>query len=96
MNVIESDGTLITNKGIQSEGTKLTYDLAVRHLKPFLIVQLDADQVIEPAHVVRWIEGQFISVLNIAGPRESKCVGGIYWEAYDYLMSVFNIIKEGP
>jgi Circularly permutated YpsA SLOG family len=93
-NVIESDGTLILNKGILSAGTQLTLDFTLTYSKPSLVVQLDADQVIEPAHVIRWVKGQFIRVLNIAGPRESKCPGGIYREALSYLESVFSLLKE--
>jgi len=93
-NVLESDGTLILNKGSLSQGTKLTHDYTVRHLKPCLIVQLDAEQMIEPSQVVNWIEGQQIKILNIAGPRESKFPDGIYMESYSYLQKVFDIIKE--
>ena len=93
-NVIQSDGTLILNKGSLSEGTKLTHDFTIRYGKPSLIVQLDADKIIEPAHVIRWIKGQLINTLNIAGPRESKCPGGIYAEALAYMKKVFNALKE--
>lgn len=93
-NVIDSDGTLILNKGPLTEGTKLTQDFTVKYGKPSLIVQLDADKVLKPAHVIRWLEGQFISTLNVAGPRESKCPGGIYGEARAYLDRVFALIKD--
>jgi len=93
-NVIESDGTLILNKDILSEGTKLTHELAVKNGKPCLIVQLDGEDVIKPEHVVRWLHGQYISVLNIAGPRESKCPGGIHSESFSYLEKVFTLLKE--
>jgi hypothetical protein len=72
----------------------LTHDFTVKHGKPSLIVQLDANQIIEPSHVIRWIQGQFINTLNIAGPRESKCPGSIYAEAYCYLEKVFTLMKE--
>ena len=93
-NVIHSDGTLILNKGILSAGTKLTHDFTVTYGKPCLIVQLDIDKIVEPAHVIRWLKGQLISTLNIAGPRESKCTGGIYTEALLYFEKVFTILKE--
>ena len=94
-NVKESDGTLILNKGLLSEGTKLTHDYTVRHGKPSLIVQLDAAPVIAPEQVVRWIAEQRISVLNVAGPRESKCPGGIYDEAYAYMARVLALVQKG-
>jgi len=93
-NVLVSDGTLILNKGELSQGTKATHDFTVKHLKPCLVVQLDATPTIEPAQVVRWILGQQLSVLNVAGPRESKCSEGIYSEAFNYLQQVFDLLKE--
>ena len=93
-NVQESDGTLILNKGELTEGTKLTHDFALKYGKPSLIVQLDAAEIIKPEHVVRWIEGQLISTLNVAGPRESKFPGGIYAEALAYLDRVFALVRE--
>ena len=93
-NVQESDGTLILNKGELTEGTRLTHDFTVKHGKPSLIVQLDAEEIIKPEHVVRWIEGQLIGTLNVAGPRESKFPGGIYAEAFAYLELVFASIRD--
>ena len=92
-NVIDSDGTLIINKGLISEGTKLTLDFTVQYGKPSLVVQLDATEVVEPVRVVRWIKGQYINTLNVAGPRESKCPGGIYQEALEYFVAVLNELK---
>lgn len=93
-NVLESDGTLILNKGIISEGTKLTQDFTVKYGKPCLVVQLDEEPTIEPEQVVRWLRGQYINVLNVAGPRESKYPGGIYREAFAYVESVLVKLKE--
>jgi len=93
-NVQDSDGTLILNKGELSEGTRLTHDFTVKHGKPSLIVQLDESEVVKPEHVVRWIEGQLISTLNVAGPRESKFPGGIYNESFAYLERVFDLIRD--
>lgn len=89
-NVVESDGTLILNRGPLSEGTKLTFQLTTRHSKPCLVVQLDAHPRMAPAQVANWIQLQGIEVLNVAGPRESKFPGGIYKEAHDYLVEVFR------
>jgi len=94
-NVIQSDGTLLLNKGILTEGTKLTYDFTVRYGKPRLIVQLDDDKMITQEQVIRWIKGHFINALNIAGPRESKFPEGIYSEAFAYLEKIFTLLKEG-
>jgi len=91
-NVLESDGTLIFNKGILSEGTKLTQDFAVKYGKPCLVVQLDEAELVKPEQVIRWLNGQYVRVLNVAGPRESKCQG-IYAEVRDYLNTTFAILK---
>lgn len=91
-NVLASDGTLILNKGELTEGTKLTHDFTVKYGKPCLIVQLE--KPIDPAHVTRWIREQFISVLNIAGPRESKLPEGIYKEVFAYLDRIFATLRN--
>ncbi|NVN93552.1 MAG: hypothetical protein HXX11_23550 [Desulfuromonadales bacterium] len=93
-NVQDSDGTLILNKGELTEGTRLTHDITVKYGKPSLIVQLDVLEVVKPEHVVRWIEGQLIGTLNVAGPRESKSPNGIYVEAFAYLARVFALIRD--
>lgn len=93
-NVQESDGTLILNKGVLSEGTWLTHEFTVTYGKPSLIVQLDAQEIIKPEYAIRWFEAQYIGVLNVAGPRESKYPGGIYSEAFSYLERVFRKLKE--
>ncbi len=93
-NVLESDGTLILNKGELTEGTRLTRDFTVKYGRPSLIVQLDAEEIIKPEHVIRWLDAQYIRVLNVAGPRESKHPDGIYAEAYAYLEQVIQALKE--
>lgn len=93
-NVIESDGSLILNIGELTQGTRLTYDFTVQYGKPSLIVQLDADEMIKPEHVVNWIRAQYINTLNIAGPRESKVPGGMYNRARAYLEQVLDCLRE--
>lgn len=85
-NVVESDGTLIINVGKVTGGTKFTLDCAKKHGKPYLIIQLDD----EPKHedVLRWIELFDIQVMNVAGPRESKCPG-VYDRAKAFLSFLF-------
>ena len=93
-NVTDSDGTLILNKGKLSEGTLLTYQYTVKHLQPCLVVQLDGEPPTDPCHVVRWIHGQKIKILNVAGPRESKVPDGIYQEAFSYLEKVLSLLRD--
>jgi hypothetical protein len=92
-NVVESDGTLILNKGVLSEGTRVTSVFAAQHGKPCLVVQLDAAESIAPEQVIRWLGEQRIGILNIAGPRESKYPEGIHGEARAYLESLFSKLK---
>jgi hypothetical protein len=93
-NVIESDGTLILNRGELTQGTRLTKDFTVKFGKPCLVVQLEAEQPTPPEHVIRWINGQYINVLNVAGPRESKYPEGIYTQARFYLDRVLALLRE--
>jgi hypothetical protein len=93
-NVVVSGGTLIINKGPLTRGTKLSYDFSVKHLVPCLIVQLDAEEVVSVYSVIRWIHGQQISILNVAGPRESKLPEGIYNDAFSYLQTLFAMLKD--
>ena len=81
-NVKDSDGTLVLNMGRLTGGTKKTVEFAEMHGKPCLVVQLDLP--CPPGAVSSWIREHGIKVLNIAGPRESKCPG-LYDKALEYL-----------
>lgn len=72
-NVRDSDGTLVLTRGRPSGGTALTIALARRHGRPVLV--LDLAQGPNPAEVRVWAEAAEISVLNVAGPRESQQPG---------------------
>jgi hypothetical protein len=72
-NVLDSDGTLILNRGPLTGGTALTASLAESNRKPILIVALDRHQ--DAARVVAWIVKHHIRTLNVAGPRESGSPG---------------------
>lgn len=84
-NVRDSDGTLILTRGRPSEGTAFTIEMARRLGKPCLI--LDLEQRPNPAQVREWARQSQIRILNVAGPRESKCPG-IYEQAKDFLVPV--------
>ena len=72
-NVLDSTGTLILTAGDPTGGTSYTIECAQRHGRPHLVLDLDADP--DAAWVRSWIDRERIEVLNIAGPRESKCPG---------------------
>lgn len=86
-NVIVSDGTLILNIGELSDGTRYTLDCALKHGKPFLVVQLDGYP--ETGIVTRWLEEHSIRILNIAGPRASKHPQ-VHEMAYMFLHRLFT------
>ncbi|MBN1394233.1 MAG: putative molybdenum carrier protein [Pirellulales bacterium] len=85
-NVIEADATLILHRGPLSGGTELTVRLAERHNRPHLVVDLDG--AIDSAEVRHWLEETGVSILNVAGPRESQSPG-IYESAREFLAGVF-------
>jgi hypothetical protein len=77
-NVLDSDGTLILCRGPYGGGTLLTENLATAHRKPCLVIDVAKakDDARSAAAVLRqWLVEHQISVLNIAGPRESQNPG---------------------
>ncbi|MBN1910006.1 MAG: putative molybdenum carrier protein [Pirellulales bacterium] len=87
-NVLDSDGTLILHAGPLRGGTLLTCQLAERHEKPYLTI--DLAESLNPSEVVRWLLAHKIDVLNIAGPRASQSPG-IAQRAEAFLKQVFGI-----
>jgi len=72
-NVLAADATLILCRGPLSGGTELTRKLAETYQRPCLVVDLEGRPPVEP--VRRWLAEQRVSVLNVAGPRESQSPG---------------------
>ena len=72
-NVVDSDGTLILYRETISGGTGLTCQLATKHCKPLLTVDLDDPPADEK--VWEWFRENGIERLNIAGSRESQQPG---------------------
>ena len=81
-NVRDSDATLILHGGELGPGTRLTAELARRHRKPLLMVDLGSDP--SPDGVWAWVRGRGAARLNVAGPREDASPG-IYTLARDFL-----------
>lgn len=88
-NVEDADGTLILNRGTLDGGTALTATHARRIGKPYLVVALE--EGIEPATFREWLAANHITVLNVAGPRESKRPG-VYAAAVRCLET---LLREG-
>ncbi len=87
-NVRDSDATLILSRGRLSGGAALTRNIARTRKKPVLVLDL---RTATPDDAVSWIRRQAISVLNVAGPRESGAPG-IYGEASSYLRQVLGSV----
>jgi len=81
-NIRDSDGTLVLLSVPPTGGTKLTIELAAKHCKPCLVVELSNDAAV--TIIQDWIRQNQIQVLNVAGPRESQAPG-IYAQAYTLL-----------
>jgi hypothetical protein len=76
-NVVDSDATLVFSRGTPTGGTYRTVELAIKHARPHIVVDLDAPRSETTAAAVSWIRSSCRGrvVLNVAGPRESKCSG---------------------
>ncbi len=75
-NIIDSDGTLVFTCGEPTGGTKETIDLAQEHGKPCFILDLEKSGPTSDLGIIRkWGEENQVTVLNVAGPRESKNPG---------------------
>jgi hypothetical protein len=72
-NVIDADGTLIISHGRLTGGPAYTAEMARKHGRPWLHLDMDKTTVDEAARRLReWIADNSISVLNVAGPRQSR------------------------
>jgi hypothetical protein len=89
LNVLESDATLILTLGPLAGGTLLTNDLAQGLGRPSRVV--DLSETPAPADAARWITGEKIATLNVAGPREST-QPGIYESAREFLEAVLRAV----
>jgi hypothetical protein len=88
-NVRDSDATLVFSCGSPEGGTELTVRMAQKHGKALLVIDV-LDQVAEvaAARVRAWLDQCQPRVLNVAGPRSSKCPE-IYMAVRDTLTLVF-------
>jgi len=84
-NVRDSDGTLVLTSGPPTEGTAFTIEAAEKLRKPCLV--LDLNNWPSESTVKVWAKDHAVRVLNVAGPRESKCPG-IYVQAAELLRKV--------
>jgi hypothetical protein len=89
-NVLDSDGTLIICEGRPSGGTALTRSVALAAGKPLLLVDISRSKTADAVKTIgAWIEENAVSILNVAGPRESQRPG-IYRRTGDLLECLFG------
>jgi len=88
-NVIESDGTLIVYCSL-SGGTKLTVKYCEKYNKTYILVNMKDDFLNNINSVKRWLNDNKISILNVAGNRESKCKESIYAYTFRLLSLLFE------
>ncbi len=86
-NVVDSDGTLVLHVGKPKGGTALTIRLLNKHKRTHLLVDLAIEH--DYQSVRDWLEKERISVLNVAGPRESS-QPGITMHAEQFLANVLT------
>jgi predicted Rossmann fold nucleotide-binding protein DprA/Smf involved in DNA uptake len=73
LNVLSSNATLILSHGKLTGGSLLTKQLAERHKRPFLHIDLSAESInaaVERAK--RWLTSSEYPTINMAGPRLSE------------------------
>ena len=86
-NVRDSDGTLVLTHGAPTEGTAYTIEATRKLGKPCLV--LDLTEAPSESAVKAWAGEYKVRVLNVAGPRESKCPG-IYKQASQFLRAILS------
>ena len=86
-NVRDADGTLILTRHDPRGGTARTIHTARRFHKPYRVIDLTTQP--DPHDVASWISHVGMTVLNVAGPRESTCPG-IYREVFDWLQEMLR------
>ena len=90
-NVIDSDGTLIISQGPLTGGSEYTREMAIRHSRPWLHIDLDRTIAFHAAAAInKWIQRKKIEILNVAGPRASKNPA-IYPDTLNILESVYYL-----
>lgn len=95
-NVVDADGTLIISRGELCGGSAYTREMAAKHGRPYLHVDLDRQSAFLCAMTIRdWIAANRITVLNVAGPRASKDPR-IYRSALALIESVYYLSLSLP
>jgi len=72
-NVLDADGTLIISRGPLTGGSEYTRQMAVKHNRLWLHIDLKKIPAFQAAVAINdWISKKGIEILNVAGPRASN------------------------
>ena len=94
-NILDSDGTLIFSHGLLTGGSALTQELADKHKRPCLHVDLDVTSAFMAVKMIHaWAEIHNIRTLNVAGSSASKDPY-IYKQTKDILEAVYYFGLSG-
>jgi hypothetical protein len=95
-NVVDSDGTLIISRGELTGGSEYTREMALKHGRPWLHIDLKQTAAFRSIiGVTEWLSANDIRVLNVAGPRASKDPT-IYRDAAALLESLYYLSLSAP
>jgi hypothetical protein len=90
-NVVDTDGTLILSHGELTGGTEYTREMAIRHGRPWLHIDLVQTAAFHAATAINhWIQEKRIEILNVAGARTSEDPA-IYSDTLKILESVYYL-----
>ena len=90
-NVVAADGTLIMSHGPLTGGSAYTREMAIKHGRPWLHIDLDRMAAFHAATAINnWILQKEIEILNVAGPRASADPA-IYQDTLNILESVYYL-----
>lgn len=90
-NVEDSDGTLIFSHGPLTGGSALTQELAEKHKRPSLHIDLNRVPAFKAAAMIAaWVVRHSVKTLNVAGPRASSDPH-IYQKTKDILIAAYHI-----
>jgi len=96
-NVRDADATLIISRGPLTGGSEYTREMAVKHKRLWLHIDLEKIPAFQAAIAINnWISKKQIAILNVAGPRASKDPK-IYKDTLNILQSSYylGLVQSG-
>lgn len=93
LNVYWANATVIVYRGELDGGSELTAKYCQQVEKPFLLISGDLNVTMMGA-TAHWLLAHRVTVLNVAGNRESRAPG-LQAEAAEWLEQVFRAVKKG-